>query len=84
MQENKIIYTLEDATFKWLKLLGNKVSLAVISTELVSNNSYPSLICLTDLLDDGNFIYDAVRTDISYIDKFVFPLLAHIVIDTDN
>lgn len=65
-------------TYQWLNNCGNKISKNYIQEELTTHPDYPALVSVADFLDQGKFKYKAVQADSSYIDKFNYPLLAHI------
>jgi protein-disulfide isomerase len=67
-----------ETTFKWLRLTGNNPNLKYCKDEITTHPDYPALTSLTDFLDSGGLEYQAVKADSSFIDKFNYPLLAHI------
>lgn len=62
----------------WLKLSGNNINKNYCKEEITTHPDYPALSALTDFLETGGMKYSAVEADASYIDKFNYPLLAHI------
>jgi len=64
----------------WLKANGNKADLGFCKQEITSHPEYPRLTSLVDFLDKGKLSYHAVQTDISCIEQFNYPVLAHIAV----
>ena len=65
-------------THKWLKNSGNNISKKYLKEELTAHPDYPALLSVADFLDHGDFSYKAVQSDATNINKFNYPLLAHI------
>jgi len=65
-------------SFLFLKILGNNINRSFCREEITSHPDYPALTSIVDFFDSGNLQYKAVQADVSYLDKFHFPLLVHI------
>lgn len=65
-------------TQNWLLLLGNKPNTKFCREEITTHPDYPAMTAVTDFLDAGKMLYNAVQADASYIHEFNYPLLAHI------
>lgn len=76
--ESKKFENLEVVAFDWIKkVCFTSIAKSFFQNEIVAHNDYPSLLALTDLLDESHFPYYAVRTDAAALKQFNYPLLAH-------
>jgi hypothetical protein len=66
---------------RWLNAAGIKVSSRLLSKELRSHPKFPSLISITDVLDELNINNGAYVVDKSKVDELDLPFLAHIDVD---
>lgn len=73
-----LIDELSTTAFKWLKSLGIKINKKYLINELTTHQDYPAISSLADFLDMGNMDYVVAEADETYIEKFKYPLLAHI------
>lgn len=64
--------------YNWLTLSGQNINAAYCKDEITAHPEYPALTALTDFLESGGMEYEAVQADVSYINEFQYPLLAHI------
>jgi uncharacterized membrane protein len=64
-------------TSKWLVACGNKISNRFIKEQLTTHPDYPAMTSIVDFLEQGNFAYSAVISDINHLNNFKYPLLAH-------
>ncbi len=64
-------------TYKWLNECGNKISKRFIKEQLTTHPDYPAMISIVDFLEQGQFAYSAVKSDINHLNNFKYPLLAH-------
>lgn len=72
------IEELSSTSYKWLKSLGIKINKKYLIEELTMHQDYPAISSLADFLDMGNMDYVVAEADETYIEKFKYPLLAHI------
>lgn len=77
-KETPTQFELWQTCYKWLSSTGNIVSKQFCKEELSTHPDYPALTAIADFLDIGGMEYHAVQADVSHIDKFNYPVLAHI------
>lgn len=75
---NKSRAELWRTVYTWLKACGNSPNHNYCKEEITTHQDYPSLLPVIDFLDSGGMAYKAIKADISYIQEFNYPLLAHI------
>lgn len=78
MEDKIFAKELSVITQNWLQANNIKVNAAFLKDEITTHPDYPALTSLTDFLESGGMNYDAVRADLSFVDEFQYPLLAHI------
>ncbi|MES1249968.1 MAG: vitamin K epoxide reductase family protein [Chitinophaga rupis] len=64
--------------YEWLRQTGNTINKNYCKEELTTHPDYPSLVSLTDFLENGNLGYRAITADVSYLQEFNYPVLIHI------
>ena len=64
--------------YEWLRQTGNTINKNYCKEELTTHPDYPSLVSLTDFLENGNMGYRAITADASYLHEFNYPVLIHI------
>lgn len=67
-----------ETCYYWLKGCGVNVHKTYCEKEVGTHPDYPALTSVIEFLDSGGMNYHAVKADSSYIDKFNYPILAHI------
>ena len=69
-----------ETCYHWLRELRIDVSKSYCRDEISTHPDYPALTSVVDFLKNGDMQYYAVKADISYIQEFNYPVLAHIAI----
>lgn len=75
---NEKFERLETIAYRWIKKVClTRIDKSFFQNEIVAHTDYPSLLALIDLLDESQFVYYAVRTELTSLPQFNYPLLAH-------
>ncbi len=77
MKDKNLTKELSVVTQDWLKANDVRVNSSYLRNAIKTHPDYPALTSLTDFLESGGMDYDAVRADISFVNEFRYPLLAH-------
>ncbi len=64
--------------YSWLKLCGIHINKTFCREEITTHPDYPSLLSIVDFLEVGGMKYHAIRSDLTKVQEFNYPLLAHI------
>lgn len=69
--------SIEQLSFRWLKLLKIPISAAYLKQKLLSHPEYPSLLSITDTLDELGIENAALVVDKEKLNEIPLPFLAH-------
>jgi uncharacterized membrane protein/protein-disulfide isomerase len=71
-------YSLDQVLSRWFKLLKISVAKSYLKEQLLSHPDYPSLLSITDILDDLNIENSAIEIKKEQLPEIPVPFMAHL------